>query len=345
MLHKKYKVGIYMEGHIYSEYGKMGMGSLRYLENEIVCVIDSEYHGTNINNHHSSLKSVPIVKNLDLAIDLGMEVLILGIAPSGGKIPSGWIPVIKNALSKKISIVNGLHDLLGQRFKKLIIDKNQWIWDVRVPKFEPQIATGKAANLDNTRLLMVGTDMACGKMTTALEIYSIARKKNINCGFLATGQIGITITGDGIPLDAFKVDHACGAVEQKILENSDKDLIVIEGQGSILHPGSTATLPLMRGSCPTHIILCHRAEKENLRYPENIKIPDLVKFIELNENIASVFGTFSDAKCIGISLNTSKLNDKEAKQIIKKIEKKTTLPVTDPIRYGVKKLWKNLIIN
>ena len=88
MLHKKYKVGIYMEGHIYSEYGKMGMGSLRYLENEIVCVIDSEYHGTNINNHHSSLKSVPIVKNLDLAIDLGMEVLILGIAP--------WDNVLKN---------------------------------------------------------------------------------------------------------------------------------------------------------------------------------------------------------------------------------------------------------
>ena len=93
------------------------------------------------------LKSVPIVKNLDLAIDFGMEVLILGIAPSGGKIPSGWIPVIKNALSKKISIVNGLHDLLGQRFKKLIVNKDQWIWDVRVPKFEPQIATGKAANL------------------------------------------------------------------------------------------------------------------------------------------------------------------------------------------------------
>ena len=193
MLHKKYKVGIYMEGHIYSEYGKMGMGSLRYLENEIVCVIDSEYHGTNINNHHSSLKSVPIVKNLDLAIDLGMEVLILGIAPSGGKIPSGWIPVIKNALSKKISIVNGLHDLLGQRFKKLIIDKNQWIWDVRVPKFEPQIATGKAANLNNTRLLMVGTDMACGKMTTALEIYSIARKKTLIVGFWQQVKLGLQL--------------------------------------------------------------------------------------------------------------------------------------------------------
>lgn len=114
-----------MEGHIYSEYGKMGMGSLRYLENEIVCVIDSKYHGTDIKDHHSTLKSVPVVKNLDLAIDKGIEVLILGIAPSGGKIPNDWIPVIKNALSKKISIVNGLHDLLEQRFKKLIVNKDR----------------------------------------------------------------------------------------------------------------------------------------------------------------------------------------------------------------------------
>ena len=103
---------------------------------------------------------------------------------------------------------------------------------------------------------MVGTDMACGKMTTALEFFSWFKEKGLNTGFIATGQIGITITGDGIPLDAFKVDHACGAVETKVLENSNKDLIIIEGQGSLLHPGSTATLPLIRGSCPTHLILC-----------------------------------------------------------------------------------------
>ena len=41
MLKTNQKVAIYMEGHIYSEYGKMGMGVLRYLENKIVCVIDS----------------------------------------------------------------------------------------------------------------------------------------------------------------------------------------------------------------------------------------------------------------------------------------------------------------
>ncbi len=345
MLKKNQNVAIYMEGHIYSEYGKMGMGVLRYLENKIVCVIDSKFSNSNIKDHYPNLKPVPIVNNLESAIQLKAEVLILGIAPSGGKVPSDWYPIIKLALSKGLSIINGLHDLLENRFRNLITKKNQWIWDVRVPNFVPEIATGKAAKLNNKRLLMVGTDMACGKMTTALEVLTWSKQNKLKSGFIATGQIGITITGDGIPLDAFKVDHACGAVERKVLENGKKDLIIIEGQGSLLHPGSTATLPLIRGSCPTHLVLCHRAEKQNLRYPENIQIPNLKKFIDLNENLAHVFGSFPLSKCIGVSLNTSKLNEKEAQNVIYETTKITGLPVTDPVRYGVEKICRSLLIS
>ena len=107
----------------------------------------------------------------------------------------------------------------------------------------------------------------------------------VNTGFVATGQIGITITGNGIPLDAYKVDHACGAVEQVVLEQSEKEIVLVEGQGSLLHPGSTATLPLMRGSCPTHLILCLRAEKTSLRSPEHIRIPDLNDFIAAKDRM------------------------------------------------------------
>ena len=343
MLNRNQKVAVYMENHIYSEYGKMGMGVLSYLKNPIVCVIDTENFGTNIQDHYPNLKSVPIVETLNDAIKLNAEVLILGIAPSGGKVPPKWFPVIEKAISKGLCVVNGLHDLLGERYSNLIRNKDQWIWDVRLPKFVPEIATGKASKIQNTRLLLVGTDMACGKMTTALEIYSWANKMKIKTAFIATGQIGITITGDGIPLDSFKVDHACGAVEQKVMENSDMDLIIVEGQGSLLHPASTATLPLLRGSCPTHLILCHRAEKEYLRFPKNIKIPNLKKFIKLNESLSHVYGAYPKAKCIGVSLNTSKLNEKNAKKVINKIHKFTGLNVTDPIRFGVDKICLDLI--
>ena len=171
----------------------------------------------------------------------------------------------------------------------------------------------------------------------------MVKKNKLKSGFIATGQIGITITGDGIPLEAIKVDNACGALERKVLVNCENDLIIIEGQCSLLHPGSTATLPLIRGSCPTHLILCHRAEKQNLRYPENIKIPNLKKFIELNQNLAHVFGSFPLSKCIGVSLNTSKLDENEAKKVINETAKITGLPVTDPVRYGVDEICLSLL--
>ncbi len=339
MLKPSHKIAVYMEGHIDSDYGKMGSGVVRYLTNTIVGVIDKNLAGKPIQDYMATTKDIPILGSLSEAISKGAEVLILGIAPSGGRIPESWNPVIEEALKAGLSIVNGLHDLLSHKWQDSIQNpQEQWIWDVRIPQFIPKIATAKAAALTNKRILFVGTDMAAGKMTAGLELYSYYIENNENIGFVATGQIGITVTGKGIPLDAFKVDHACGAVEQMVLDQKDKDLVIIEGQGSLLHPGSTATLPLMRGSCPTHLILCLRAEKKTLRSPKEIQIPDLKKFIELNESLSTVVGTYPKAKVIGIAANTSMFSEQEAAKYVADLESKLKLPVTDPIRFGMKKL-------
>ena len=340
MLKPHQKVALYMEGFVHSDYGKMGLGVVRYLQNPIVGIIDSQHAGSNINKEHPIKRDIPIFEKLDQVIDQGAEVLLLGIATSGGKIPNTWLPLVEEALGRGLSIINGLHDTLAHRFAQHIQDPTQWIWDVRVPQFIPEIASGLAAQLTNKRLLMIGTDMACGKMTAGLEIYRWALDKQINTAFVATGQIGITLMGSGIPLDALKVDHACGAVEQMVINHLDRSLIVIEGQGSLLHPGSTATLPLMRGSCPTHMILCHRADKTTLRHPESIKIPRLRDFIALNEAVASVLGTYGNPKVMGVALNTVKLSEKEALEYIAQLESELEIPVTDVVRFGVEKIVK-----
>lgn len=337
MLDKKKKIAIYMEGHLFTENGKMGFGVLRYLSNPIVAVIDSENKGKNIRQITSISRNVPVVKNIHIAIDRGAEVLLLGIANSGGQIPKSWFPIINLAIKKGLSVINGLHNLLAEKYGKKL-KKDQWIWDVRVPQFVPKIASGKAARLKNKRILCVGTDMAVGKMTTSLELYKWANENKIKSGFIATGQIGITVTGSGIPLDAYKVDHACGAVEKMVMDQSSKDWILIEGQGSLFHPGSTATLPLIRGSCPTHLILCDRSDINHLRDHEDIKKPSLKKIISLYENISSCYGIFPKAKVIGISLNTSNLDSISAKKMIDFWEFETKLPVADVVRYGTKKL-------
>ena len=333
-----------MQGFLHSDFGKMGLGVIRYLENPIVGVIDSENAGSNINKEFKIDRDIPIYNSLDQVIKKGAEVLALGIAPSGGKIPKEWLPLIESAVNAGLCIVNGLHDTLGDRFNHKIKNiKKQWIWDVRIPNISPLIASAKAAELTNKRVLMIGTDMACGKMTAGLEIYQWAKNNDIDTGFLATGQIGITLMGRGIPLDAIKLDYACGAVEKIVLKNRDKSLLIIEGQGSLLHPGSSATLPLMRGSCPTHMILCHRADKLTLRNLETIKIPQLKDFIALNESLASTFGTYGTPKVIGIALNTSKLSISDSLNYIHNLEKQTGLPVTDVIRFGVEKIVHQLL--
>ena len=242
MLKPNQKVAIYMEGYLHSDYGKMGLGVVRYLQNPIVGIIDTHHAGSNINQQHPIDRDIPIYEKLNQVIDKGAEILLLGIAPSGGKVPNNWLPLIELALVKGLSIINGLHDSLFQRFSHKILNPNQWIWDVRIPQFTPEIASGQAAKLTNKRLLMIGTDMACGKMTAGLEIYRWAQKNRVDTGFVATGQIGIILMGSGIPLDALKVDHACGAVEQMVMNHQDRSLIVIEGQGSLLHPASTCLL-------------------------------------------------------------------------------------------------------
>ena len=338
MLHSSLKVAIYMEGHLLTDYGKMGHGVLRYLPNPIVAVIDSENSGKDIKDCLPINRTIPVVKDIDNAISNGTEVLVLGIASSGGKIPKSWFSVIDIAILKGLSIINGLHDELGIKYKNSL-SSDQWIWDVRIPQFVPQIAAARALKTNNKRILCVGTDMACGKMTTSLELFKWAKENKIKSSFIATGQIGITVTGKGIPLDAYKVDHACGAVEQMVLEESKSDWVFIEGQGSLLHPGSSATLPLMRGSCATHLILCHRANMTNLGPPaEHIKIPHLNKVIELNEALANACGTFLNTKVVGISLNTVDLDSEEAQKAIDFWEAETNLPVTDIVRFGPEKL-------
>ena len=343
MLKTTDKIAVWMESNLDDDYGKMGISALRYLNNEIVCVVDSVFAGKKLSEVSIIKKNIPIIESIDKAKSMGANVLLLGVLTSGGIRPKSWDPVIKEAIEKGMSIINGLHDQIHPEFSKYLIDNNQWIWDTRVPKVIPKIGSAKAADLINKRVLMIGTDMAAGKMTVGLELYSYLREKKINAGFVATGQVGITVTGNGIPLDAYKIDHACGAVETAVIEQKDKDVIIVEGQGSILHPGSTATLPLMRGTCPTHMILCHIAGNNSLRSLENIKIPDLKKFIDLNENLASVLGTYPKAKVVGVALNTTLMSDEDAKNYIEIVEKETGVPSTDVIRFGGDRIFSQLL--
>ena len=334
MLDPAQPIALFTEGSMGKINAKMAEGILRYGSNPVAAVIDSTQAGKTVRDLTPIDSDVPIVATLDEARRLGAQVLVLGTAPSGGRLPADWVAVLDQAIAAGMSLVNGMHDELRPRFADRLAP-GQWVWDLRVPQGEaPPIGMARAAALDNTRVLMVGTDMAVGKMTSGLELTHALCAAGRDAAFLATGQTGIAITGRGIPLDAIRVDHAGGAVERLVLEAAAHEIVVIEGQGSLLHPGSTATLPLMRGSACTHLILCHRAGMETLIDATEIRIPPLREVIALNEAVAGAAGALTPARVVGIAVNTARLSTAEADAAIKATADQTGLPVADPVRDG-----------
>ena len=344
MLENHNKIAVFAEGCMGDLDAKMAEGVLRYIENTIVCVVDSNAAGKMVQDVCAIPSTVPIVGTIHEALGLDADTLVLGTAPSGGRVPDSWWDALDEATAGGMSIINGLHDRLAERYSKLP-RQDQWIWDIRALSGPaPKIASARAALLSNKRVLMIGTDMAIGKMTAGLELYGWLRQQNVSAAFLATGQTGVTITGRGIPLDAYKVDHAAGAVEELVLAAADKDVLIIEGQGSILHPGSTATLPLMRGSCATHLVLCHKAGKTSVESDETaVPIPPLREFIALNEALATVCGSLTEAKTIGVAVDTRGLDDHSARAALLEIEDEAGLPAQDLVRFGPEKLARLLV--
>ncbi|MBW4626157.1 MAG: DUF1611 domain-containing protein [Brasilonema octagenarum HA4186-MV1] len=337
------RVAVLLHQELLGRHGKTGLSILRYSEAPIVAVIDREYAGKSLTELTGIKRDVPIVASVAAALEYQPQVLVIGIAPKGGVLPDDYWHELKNALSAGMSIVNGLHTpLASMPDLKALLKPGQVIWDVRKEPPNLDVASGLARNLACQRVLTVGTDMSVGKMSTSLELHWASRRRGLRSKFIATGQTGLMLEGDGVPLDAVRVDFAAGAVEQVVMRyGKNYDILHIEGQGSLLHPGSTATLPLMRGSQPTQMILVHRAGQTEVI--NGVPIPPLSEVVKLYETVARAGGAFAPVPVVGISLNTKNLDESQALDAVAQTETETGIPCTDPIRFGVDKLLNALM--
>jgi len=336
MLKAGQKLALYCEGALGEYTGKMAHGLLMYSPNPVVCAVDSRHAGKDAREVVAVSRPCPVVASIEESLRLGAEVLVLGVATPGGYIPPDWFDALDRAAASGMSLVNGLHQPLSPRYQDL--KPGQWVWDVRVEPSGLEVATGQAAKLGNRRVLMAGTDMSIGKMTAGLEIVKAARERGVRAEFVATGQIGVVISGRGVALDAVRVDFASGAVEREVLACRDAELLVVEGQGSLVNPSSSANLPLTRGAIPTHLVLCHQAGKKVLRRFPEIRVPPLDQLVRLHQDLAEACGSFPRPKMAGLCLNTSHLAPDEAEKALKEAEVRYGWPCTDPVRFGASKI-------
>lgn len=336
MLNPEHRIAVLLHDGVRGTHGKTGLSLLRYRQSQIVAVVDRQCAGQSIRQLTQIPCDAPIVGSVAESLAYQPDVLAIGIAPPGGQLPEAWLEEVRQAVQAGLCVANGLHTPLNKDLAiQQALGPRQWVWDMRQEPPGLKIGSALARSLSCLRVLAVGTDMSVGKMSASLELNQAAHKRGMKSKFLATGQAGLMIAGEGIPLDAIRVDFAAGAVEGMVMGLSGgQEIVFVEGQGSLLHPGSTATLPLIRGSQPTHLILVHRAGQAHIRNHPQVPIPPLPEVIQLYEAVAQAAGSFAETKVCGIALNTVHLTPEEAEMAIAQTQAQTGLPCTDVVRYG-----------
>ena len=330
--------------------GKTGLAFLRYRQGPVVAVLDPGHAGADLPLLTGIPRPVPVVASVAEAMVYGPQVAVVGLAPSGGVLPEAVRQSVLEALRSGLSVASGLHtQLAADPELQAAVQSGAWIWDLRQEPAGLGVAAARAASLPCRRILAVGTDMSVGKMSAALELTAAARQRGLDARFVGTGQAGILIAGGGVPLDAVRVDYAAGAVEQAVMQVAEgageESIVFVEGQGSFCHPGSTATLPLMRGSQANSLLLVHRAGQRSIRNLPEIALPPLPELIAVVEALARLGRPpgLAPARVKAIALNTAQLDDAEAAAAMEQTAHDTGCCCADPVRGGADRLLEALL--
>ena len=337
---------ILTEGEFGPHHAKTAMGVIRYATDRTVAILDSSIAGRNVSEWLPG-HDIPVVATLAeaLAQPEPPDTLLIGIAPTGGRLPDSWRATILSAIDAGLDVHSGLHTFLGDdpEFSSAAAAQGVRIVDYRRPPERRDTAVGRLHAPGKRVILTVGTDCAIGKMSVALELRKSALALGDKAVFVPTGQTGMMIDGWGVAVDRVISDFVQGTVEWMIEDAETRgDWILVEGQGSLDHPAySSVTLGLIHGATPHAMVMVHKpglaAHDFDHRPDVSFPIAKLPGFIALHESVA---GLVAPSKVVGVALNTMLYSDDaDAGRAIAEIAEETGLPTDDPVRFGGDRLW------
>jgi len=335
------RIAILAEGAFEWHYGKTATGVIRYGKDMVVAVIDSTKAGQDVAQALGGASfghGIPVVRDIREALTYRPDSLLIGIAPMGGALPPAWRWQLLIAIEAGLDIISGLHFFISddEELRTAAAKRGVTIWDVRRPPEKNRVAQFIPHRPGSHTVLLVGSDCATGKMTAALELDREARRRGMSSAFVATGQTGIIISGNGLPVDRIISDFVAGMVEEMVLDFTNKyDWVFVEGQGALNHPGySPVTLGLIHGSMPDAMIFSHIAGATTIEGYDHCPLPSLSRMIQFNEDTVSWVRPERPCKVAGLALVTHHLSEQAARDAVKQAEDETGLPATDVLRFG-----------
>ena len=340
---------VYCENQFGLVDGKTAAALVRHSETyTVVGVIDSSLAGKDAGEVLGGQKvGIPIFTNLDEALSTLSEVpdcYIYGKAPLDAYISKVERFLILEAMDKGMDIINGLHQFFSEdrEFVHRAAQNDIQIKDIRKPPKlnDLHVYTGKISDVNVPVIAVLGTDCACGKMTTAVELNKTLNNLGIKSILVATGQTSL-MQGSmyGVSIDALISQFVIGEIENSVIQafdNESPDIILVEGQSSVSHPAFMSSLGILKGSMPDGIILQHPpARKVRCDFP-HLAMPSVESEIKLIEAI-------SQAGVMAIALSHENLADEEILNIIEEYERRFQLPTTDVLSHGCQKLVQTLV--
>jgi len=327
------------EGNFGPLSSKTANACIRYAPQDVAVILDSTAAGRTVQEVLGFGGGIPVVATFEEAMTYAPSALLIGIAPPGGQLPLAWRALLLKAIRAGLDVWSGLHSLLGDdpEFASAAAEQEVEIRDLRRAPTDLDVSYGRARTVEATVILTVGSDCNIGKMTTQLQIRRAVAERGHRVAFAATGQTGILVEGRGIAVDAVIADFIAGAAERVTLEAAEgADIVLVEGQGSLVHPAfSGVSLGLMHGSLPHAMILCAQPSRTTVNRHPWVPLPSLRELIRLYEQVAE---PLRPSPVIGIALNTFDLSDVEAHEAIERARAETGLPVTDPVRFATSAL-------
>ncbi len=335
---------VYCENQFGLMDGKTAAGLVRHSETyTIVGVIDSSLAGQDAGEQLGGARNhIPIFADLEAALAQLQSVpscYIYGKAPLEACIPLVERLLILEAMQKGMDIINGLHEFFSedQEFVQMAAQCHVNIKDIRKPPNleDLHVFTGQIAKVNVPVIAILGTDCACGKMTTAVELNQALNHLGIKSIMVATGQTSLMQgSAYGVAIDALVSQFVIGEIENAVVqafEQEQPDIILVEGQSAVSHPAFMGSMAILKGSMPDGIILQHPPARQYRCDFPLLKMPSVDREIQLIE-------ASSQSKVVAIALSHENLTASQVDRTITDYEARFGLPTTDVLNYGCEKL-------
>ncbi len=335
---------VYCQGAFNTTYGKTAHGLVRFTRRyKILGVIDEIYAGKDAGQVIDGVtRGIPIYRSLEESLvnsNGRITHMVIGVAPDGGRLDAEARKAVIQALTKGLNVDSGLHEFISEDRELVALAQTQGavIRDVRKPPERNQLHffNGCIDQVKALKVAILGTDSAVGKRTTAWLLVQGLQKTGISTELIGTGQTAwLQGAQFGVVMDALVNDFVAGEIENAIWEAWQQvrpQVIVLEGQGSLLNPAYPGGFELLAAGRPDIVILQHApARKEYDGFP-GYAIQPLARQISAIEMI-------SDRSVVAVAINHEDLSIEKVPLICEAITSVTGLPAEDVLLQGVEHL-------